>query len=256
MTHRIKYSMIALIILSGVHCAATAVFSETTVSVDAIEIETKAVYRLGPGDTQKIGEAIALFEAKRNAVRSAAKYLDQKGLILVNEQKRKEIYYLATNEIRVKETKGEWQMTPEGKIFTIRVRCEVDPVTFIHAEIKDLSMEKEEARARMREELEPAISSALAPAVDIARAYRYFRKGLWRVGMIYLDRLAVKYPNWWEIYAAKAKGYYALHQTADMRLSLEKACRLDDREACEEMKQIKRLHDQDFHLFNWRYDRP
>jgi hypothetical protein len=60
-----------------------------------------------------------------------------------------------------------------------------------------------------------------------------------------LDRLEIKYPNWGEIYMAKAIGYYALHEPGQMKKSLEKACGLGNEEACEDLMRLKKVHSID-----------
>ena len=80
---------------------------------------------------------------------------------------------------------------------------------------------------------------------ELAKAYRLMRKRAWRVGIIYLDRLEVKYPNWGEISMAKAIGYYALHEAQQMKESIEKACDLGTDEACEDLKRLKKVHSLD-----------
>ena len=67
------------------------------------------------------------------------------------------------------------------------------------------------------------------------------------MALIYLDRLEVKYPGWPEIDMVRALGYYALKDTADFIASLEKACRLENNQACQELRSIKKIHDTSLH---------
>ena len=57
-----------------------------------------------------------------------------------------------------------------------------------------------------------------------------------------------KYPNWDSIYVAKAITYYVLHEPVFMKKALNKACRLDNQMACDDLKNLKRLNEHDFGL--------
>jgi len=60
--------------------------------------------------------------------------------------------------------------------------------------------------------------------------------------------LAKKYPNWDSIYMAKAITHYILHEPVFMKKALNQACRLDNQTACDDLKNIKRVHEHDFGL--------
>ena len=66
--------------------------------------------------------------------------------------------------------------------------------------------------------------------------------------MIYLNHLEKKYPNWDSIYMAKAITHYILHEPEFMKKALTQACQLDNQIACDDLKQLKRLHEHDFGL--------
>ena len=57
------------------------------------------------------------------------------------------------------------------------------------------------------------------------------------MAVIYLDRLTAKYPNWSEIYEAKALALRLQDQPERMRNALSKACELGSTKACAELKQ-------------------
>ena len=60
--------------------------------------------------------------------------------------------------------------------------------------------------------------------------------------------LEKKYPNWDSIYMAKAITHYILHEPEFMKKALTQACQLDNQIACDDLKQLKRLHEHDFGL--------
>ncbi len=94
--------------------------------------------------------------------------------------------------------------------------------------------------------MEQPISTETDPGVDIAKAYRLLREKKWRITMIYLDHLEKKYPNWDSIYMAKAIAHYILHEPVFMENALNRACRLGNGTACDDLKNIKKLHKHDF----------
>jgi hypothetical protein len=49
---------------------------------------------------------------------------------------------------------------------------------------------------------------------------------------------------------AKAVTYYILHEPVFMKQALTKACRLDNKIACDDLKNLKRVHEHDFGLYN------
>ena len=96
--------------------------------------------------------------------------------------------------------------------------------------------------------MEQHISAEIDPGRDIAKAYRLLREKKWRIAMIYLNHLEKKYPNWDSIYVAKATTHYILHEPVFMKEALNKACRLGNQIACDDLKNIKKVHEHDFGL--------
>ena len=86
------------------------------------------------------------------------------------------------------------------------------------------------------------------PGRDIAKAYRLLREKKWRIAMICLDHLEKKYPNWDRIYMAKAITNYILHEPVFMEKALREGCQLGNKTACDDLKNIKKLHEHDFGL--------
>jgi hypothetical protein len=66
--------------------------------------------------------------------------------------------------------------------------------------------------------------------------------------MIYLNHLEKKYPNWDSIYVAKALIHYIFHEPVFMKKALNEACRLGNQMACNDLKNIKKVHEYDFGL--------
>ena len=215
---------------------------------DVFEIETEGRYRMKAGSSNDLAKAMALYTAKRKAVDLAGKYLVRKGLIKVYEINRDEIYSLAAREIQVKEISQNRETVGATLIYRIRIRAQVKASDFIKAEMKDAQQEKKEANASWREEMEQHVPAEIDPGKDIAKAYRLIRERNWRIAMIYLDHLVKKYPNWDSIYMAKAINHYILNEPELMEKALKQACRLDNHIACEDLENLKRLHEHDFGL--------
>lgn len=211
-----------------------------------LEVETESTYHMQAGDSKELARTLALFEAKRAAVDIVGRYLSKKGLIDFYERKRDEIYNLAADIIESRILEEKWISIGEKLRLFVRIKSSVHPSDFITAELTNLQLEKDEARETFREEMEPKILKTTKPGSDLAKAYRFIRRGKWRVSVIYLDRLEKKYPNWGAIFLAKSHAYYLLHEFPPMKQALENACELDYTEACDDLKKLKRVHEHDF----------
>ena len=212
---------------------------------DAVEVESEAVYTMRGKDSKNLAMALALFEAKSKAVEVGAKYLATKGLIEVFGERKKEIYALAAGEIKPKIVEERWQHAGEAIQYLLRIRTLVKDSDFIKAEMEDQRLEAQDSEETFRQEMEPDINKKTDPSTDLAKAYRLMRNRDWRMAVIYLDQLEIKYPNWGYIHMAKAIVYYALHEPRQMKKSLETACGLDHEEACEDLKRLKKVHSFD-----------
>jgi len=213
-----------------------------TLEDESVEVESEASYLMQGDDSRALAKAIAQFEAKKRAVDVGAKYLSARGLIEVFDQRKKEIYALVTKEIQFEVLQEKWM--PEGETFecSIRIIGRVKASDFIRGEAQDKALGNEELKESFKEEMEPTIAGEIDPAKDIARAYRLIREKQWRMAILYLDRLEMKYQNWGEIYMTKAIGYYALKEPRQMKRSIEKACSLRNEEACNDLKILKKVH--------------
>ena len=215
---------------------------------DAFEVETVGSYRMGNGASIDLVKKMALFNAKRKAVASAGKYLSRKSLIEVYELDKDEIYSLAARKIIGKIIEEKHEKVNKTPVFRVRIRARVRASDFIMAEMEDIKQERKEAKEAYREEMEQHVSADIDPGKDIAKAYRLMREKKWRIAIIYLNHLEKKYPNWDSIYMAKAITHYILHEPVFMKKALEKACRLDNQIACDDLKHLKKVQEHDFSL--------
>ena len=200
---------------------------------DTLEIVTDYTYKIGPGDSQNIYESLSLYGAKYKAVVLAAKYLSHRGLLENYGKKQKEIFCLVVDELKAAIV--EKRLIENGSSYFIKIKTKVKSTDFIRAEIKNLQLEKEEMNFSLQEKLEQHVYKSIDPAQELSRAYRYIRRRHWRVAIIYLDHLEKKYPNWGEIYLAKAIAFYAEHEMQSMIDALKTSCSLGNREACEDL---------------------
>lgn len=221
-------------------------FSEDIGNDHAFEVQSEGVSLFKKGDSKKITKKLALFKAKKAAIELVGKYFQRKKLVEPYEQKKDEIYCIMADEINKNILKEKWILTGDSSKYFVRIRVKITPVDFIRAEILNLEYEKKEAKSSLRKKMEPAIGKKIEPGHDLAHAYRLLRKAQWRIAVIYLDRLEMKYPNFGDIHFAKSVAYYSMHEIETMRASLEKACKLGTEEACDDLKKIKRLNERDF----------
>ena len=84
--------------------------------------------------------------------------------------------------------------------------------------------------------MEQHVLKTIAPSQELSRAYRYIRRGKWRIAIIYLNHLERKYPNWGEVYLAKAIAFYGIHNIDKMIAALKAACLFGSEEACKDLQ--------------------
>jgi hypothetical protein len=238
-----NFIMAALLIFSSIDSVALAA-KENTI----FEIETDGSYRMETDASPDLAKRVALFNAKRKAVDLAGRYLSRKYLIKPYELNRDEIYSLAAREILAEILEEKRETIGKISTYRLRIRCRIRPSDFVKAEIEDSKQEKKEAKESYQEEMEQNISAEIDPGRDIAKAYRLLREKKWRITMIYLNHLEKKYPNWDRIHMAKAITHYILHEPVFMEKALNKACRLGNVTACDDLKNLKKVHKHDFGL--------
>ena len=237
-----NFIMAALLVLFSINGIATATEN------DIFEMEVEGRYQMEDHSSEDLAKKVALFDAKRKAIELAGKYLSRKSLIKSYELNRDEIYSLTAREIQTEILEEKRETVGKTSIYRLRIRARIQASDFIKAEMEDTKLEKKEAKESYRDEMEQYISAAIDPGRDIAKAYRLLREKKWRIAMIYLNHLEKKYPNWDSIYMAKAITHYILHEPVFMKKALNKACRLGNQMACEELINLKRVHEHDFGL--------
>ena len=240
MSNFIIMALLTLFSINGVASAAEA--------NDTFKIETEGSYRMETDASVDLAKKMALFAAKRKAVDLAGRYLSRKRLIKVYELNRDEIYSLAARQVQVEILEEKRETVGKISTYRLRIRSSIQASDFVKAEIEDNKQERKEAKASYREEMEQPISAEIDPGRDIAKAYRLLREKKWRITVIYLNHLATKYPNWDSIYMAKAITHYILNEPVFMKKALNEACRLGNNTACDDLKNIKKVHGNDFGL--------
>jgi hypothetical protein len=211
---------------------------------DTVVFTSEFQYRFGRGDSNAKGRALALFGAKLKAVVFSAKYLMHKDLLVHYGKKENEIFCLATREIYTEIIDEKIQKTP--KAYYVKIKTETDNTDFIKAEIKNLELEKEELKLSYAAEMEQPVIKVIDPGLEISRAFRHISKRQWRPAIIYLDHLGKKYPNWGEIYLAKAIAFYGQDEIENMKEALKTACLLNNQEACSDFQIISRSQKEEF----------
>jgi hypothetical protein len=236
----LKIIIFALLLFSSVNGAVSAA------EADVFEIEAEGSYRMNTVASIELAKKLALFSAKRQAVDLAGRYLSRQSLIAISELKRDEIYSLAARQIEAELLEEKRQTVGKILTYTVRIRARVQISDFVKAEMEDARQKKGESRERFSEEMEQRVAAAIDPGIDISKAYRLLREKKWRIAAIYLSHLEKKYPNWTEIYMAKALVYYIFHEPVLMQKALNDACRLGNKEACDDLKNIKKVNKFNF----------
>jgi len=237
-----NFIMAALLVSFSINGVAT------TTEDDIFEIEVEGRYQMEVGSSVDLAKEVALFSAKRKAIEFAGRYLSRKSLIKTYGLNRDENYSLAAREIQTEILEEKRETVGKTSIYRLRIRVRIQASDFIKAEMEDTIQGKKEAKESYRDEMEQYISAAIDPGRDIAKAYRLLREKKWRITMIYLNHLGEKYPNWDRIYMAKAITHYILHEPVFMKKALNEACRLGNNTACDDLKNLKKVHEHDFGL--------
>lgn len=196
-------------------------------------IVTDSTYRMGAGDSEEMARALAIFEAKMKAVTLAAKYLVHKGELAHYEKRQNEIFHLVPRQIAPVVLEEKFDTASQSHY--IKIRSEISSLDFIRAEIEDAELQEKEERFSFDREMEQTVAGEIEPGKELSRAYRYIRKGEWRMAIIFLDHLEKKYANWGEVLLAKAIALYGTGDKTGMLEALADACRLGTQEACNEL---------------------
>ena len=230
---RTKLLGISLLTAALIFCRINC-FAENDKDHDALQIVANYSYVIGAEDSKETYEALGLFGARLKAVSLAAKYFVRKGLLTDYGAKTEEIFCLAAHQTDAAII--EQGIIEKGRVFYVKVKATVGIVDFIKADIRNKELDQTEEDFSWREEMEQDVLPSIDPARELSRAYRYLGKKRWRMAIIYLDHLQKKYPNWSELYLAKAHGLYATHNRQGMMAALRTSCSLGNREACEDLE--------------------
>jgi len=209
---------------------------------DVVETATTGAYKMTPGDSEELAEQLALFQAKKKAIDTAAKYLSGKDLIDIHESRKKEIYSLAASLIPSQVLQKQWERVGNSRECIIRIRTTVGISDIVRAEKENQKLDEEDSQESFTEEMEPPVSHDIDPGRDISKAYRLLRRRAWRMAVIYLDALEKKYPHWGDVFMAKAILYFKAREPGEMKKALEKACSLGNNEACSDLKTLRKVH--------------
>ena len=242
-----KYRLsVIIVLLTIIFSMLSPCLAENQNRDDMVALFPEYKYPVGKSDSKETSRALALFGAKLKAVVFAAKYLTHKGLLEHYGKKQNEIFCLTTREIQTEVIDEGFRES--GKVYYIRIKTEIKNSDFIKAEIQNLELEKNELKLSYAEEMGQYVIEAIDPGLELSRAYRHIRKAQWRLAIIFLDHLGKKYPNWGDLYLAKALAFYGQDDIEKMKDSLKTACSLDNQEACNDFQNIKRVQEKDFNL--------
>jgi len=208
----------------------------TDASVQEMQTVTVFSYHAGPGDSRQTARALALYGAKYKAVLLSADRLAASGLMKAYGDRQMEIFCLVADELQYRII--DESFSEKNRTTTTQIESSISLYDFVRAEIRNAAFEKEEMNFSLQEEMEPVVSSTIAPAQELSRAYRYIRKHHWRMAIIYLDHLEKKYPHWGAIFLAKAMAYLGMHETERAISALSSSCYLGDQEACLKLNEL------------------
>jgi len=224
--------VVAALIATGVLAVRTADADDAV----TLSFETEASYTLGPGDSKPLARALAVFRAKRKAAGQAADRFAQQRLIQFVDKDKNELVHLVADRLDSDLLQNQCRTRGDTITCTVRARTVVRLSDFIDAQLTSLRLGADEDEAGYRDEMEPEVPVPLRPGQVIAKVHRLIDKQELRMAIIYLDRLALQYPNWWEIYDLKAKALGLQNRRARMLEALRKACELGSPTACAELK--------------------
>jgi hypothetical protein len=219
-----------MVLLMGA-CAAMSVSADDAVT---LTIETEGSYTLVAGDSIQLARELAVFYAVRKAAEKAADQFMQQGLIQFVDRDKNELVNLVADSLGTELVEDQYIEKGDTVTYRVQTRTVVMLSDFIEAQLVSLRLGAQEDKEDYRHEMEPQVQVPLRPGLALARAYRLLRKQELRMAIIYLDRLADAYPNWWEIYDLKAIAFRLSNQPDRMLEALRKACALGSPTACAE----------------------
>jgi len=224
------------LLLMAILVIPTLCFSKDNKNDDTQALITEFTYKIGSGDSKEKYVALAFYGAKSKAVILSTKYLTDKGLLEDYGEKQREIFCLAADEVQA--TVIDEKYFEPNKAYYVKIRSAPTITDFIKAEIKNSELERKERSFSWQEEMDQYVYTSIDPAQELSRAYRYIRNRQWRIAIIYLDHLEKKYPNWAELYFAKATGFCKMHDIERMSEALRTSCSLGNQGACKDLERL------------------
>jgi len=227
---------ISFLLMVLMHAHPCASIAQTDSSIQKMLVTTAFSYHAGPSDSRQTARALALYGAKHKAVGLSADQLVGKGLLKDYEERQMEIFCLVADALQsdiVDESFSE-----KKRIAKVKIKSRISLNDFTRAEIRNAAFEKEEMHYSWKQEMEPVVSTTIAPARELSRAYRYISRHHWRMAIIYLDRLEKKYPHWGALFLSKAMAYLGMNETEKAISALSAACDLANQEACQKIKAL------------------
>ncbi len=205
-------------------------------SLEGMQTVTAFSYHASLVDSRQIAHALALYGAKYQSVLLSADQLAGRGLLKDYGDRQMEIFCLVVDKMQYSMLDDSF--SEEDRIAVTKIKSGVSLTDFVKAEIRNAEFEKAEANFTLQEEMEPVVPPAIAPALELSRAYRYIRRHHWRMAIIYLDHLEKKYPHWGPLFLAKSMAYLGMHETERGISALSSACYLGDQEACLKLNEL------------------
>ena len=96
--------------------------------------------------------------------------------------------------------------------YTLEISRSPGLVAFIKADIRNGSLDNKEMHLSWKEEMEPTLSTAIAPSLELSRAYRYLCHARWRIAIICMNQLEKKYAHWEARHKAETCADLGLHR--------------------------------------------
>jgi hypothetical protein len=195
-----------------------------------VETVTTYSYTAGADEPPETANALTFFGAKYKAVAQTADQLAEAGLLNADANRKMAIFCLVADAMPSRVI--EQSMDAASRTYTIKIKSTLYLADFVKAEIRNEALDKAEKHFSLKEEMEPAVTPAVAPALELSRAYRYISHGRWRMAIIYMDHLETKYPHWGALNLAKARAYLGMHAEDRALSALNAACYMGVQEAC------------------------
>lgn len=201
-----------------------------------VAVNTEAAYMRESSDADMLNRRLALFRACRQAADEAAGVFENRRLIQFADRDRDELVLLVADRLEGADIHEDCRAVNGRNVCRVQVRSRVRLSDFIEAELASIQLRADEVKADYHDEMEPALPSLLRPGHFLARAFRLMDLNEPRPAIIYLDKLARRYPGWRELYEAKALALGMQNRADEALAALRKACDLGSPLACDTLE--------------------